>query len=61
MLFFLLIIVSSIECALMGYYCYCHHSTNGKLVVHYVVVHLPLPSTHHHHLPLSNVIVVLSC
>jgi len=33
------------------YYCHCHRSTSGKLVLHYVVVHLPLPSTLHHHLP----------
>ncbi len=37
-----------------------HHLVGGKLVVHWVTIHLPLPSTHHCHLP-SLVMLLVCC
>jgi len=40
-----------ITCVLVRYYLHCHHLASGELVVLHIVIHLSVPSTHHHHLP----------
>ncbi len=48
---FALLVAIIIACGLVKYYPHHHNLVSGDLLVRHVVVLLPLPSTHHCHLP----------